>query len=508
MWFPDRLRATLWRCRVMVWVASWIVPTPERVIWRSNQQRRFWHWCHFLGETGQLTPQQRLAIARACWQIFPEAFWLRFDRDQFYAGLRSLIGSPIALLCALALATTFTLLSSGIVGSARLAFSAPVADADKVALVTLDGRGINGKFSRTRSDTLLDLASIWSRSKLADGFTPFSWGPGTLLLPSRDLPVGTARVGPGFFSTAGVKAHLGRTFTPADAQACLNCVVLSYALWEREFRADPSIVGKAVILNGSHRTVLGVLPANFRVISPGIAVWGLLDPATIFTNFQRRVGAVARLKPDATPARLQTELSDLTESAGYVHPSSQIQVVSLASQVKRNLYSTLSLLLLGIACAVLVVVLRRSSNSLGPLPTETMDRASWLAFFAMKSALLLVLSAILCWWLVHSIATVIGGSTYQATDEYSIWLFLPAAIVALSWSVSDQQRRCRACLRKLELPVEIGRLGSVLLNWSGTEMVCPQGHGVLYLPDSTANSLDQDRWSTLDDSWRDLFRAQ
>ena len=36
-------------------------------------------------------------------------------------------------------------------------------------------------------------------------------------------------------------------------------------------------------------------------------------------------------------------------------------------------------------------------------------------------------------------------------------------------------------------------------------MVCPQGHGILYLPDSPANWMDQGRWSTLDDSWQELF---
>ena len=57
-------------------------------------------------------------------------------------------------------------------------------------------------------------------------------------------------------------------------------------------------------LNGTPRTVIGVLPADFRLISPGIAVWGLIDPAMLFTNFQRRVGAVARLHGDATAAAL------------------------------------------------------------------------------------------------------------------------------------------------------------------------------------------------------------
>ncbi len=30
MWFPDRLRATLWRCRVIVWIAACLVPRAAR----------------------------------------------------------------------------------------------------------------------------------------------------------------------------------------------------------------------------------------------------------------------------------------------------------------------------------------------------------------------------------------------------------------------------------------------------------------------------------------------
>lgn len=505
MWFSDRLRATLWRCRVFVWTAAWLLPRSERTSWRAGQQRRFWHWCHFLGESGQFTPQNRLLVARACWHLFPEAFWIRYDRERFRAGLRGLAGSPVFLLASVALAATVLMMVSGIIPATRMAFSEPVVHSDRIVVITLDGSGINGKYSRTRSDTLLDLSSIWAKSNLAQGLAAYSWGPGTLLLPSRDLPIATARVGPQFFSTIGANALLGRTFLPQDTQDCLTCVVLSYPLWQRELHADPNIVGKQMVLNGTPHPVIGVLPPNFRLISSGIAVWGLIDPGTLFTNFQRRVGAVARLRDNATSSRLQSELSDLTESAGYVHPSSQLQVVTVAALARRNLSSALWFLLLAVACAVLVVVLRRSSNGFGSLPERPGPRAVWLGFFSLKSALLLCLVALISWTALHWLANLFAGSAYPLSDEYSIWLFLPLAIVALSWAVRDQQRRCRTCLRRLELPVEIGRAGSVLLNWAGTEMVCPQGHGILYLPESSANSLDQGRWSTLDNTWQSLF---
>ena len=507
MWFQDRLQATLLLGRSIAWTAGWLVPREGRAFWRSEQNRKLFHWCHFLAESGQLTSPQKLLIAQYCWRLFPIAFWLRFDRGRFQLRSRRISGSPITFLAALAMVALALVLGSGVISAARLAFSAPVPHASHVVLITLDGDGINGKFSRTRSDTLLDLASIWSKSRLATGLAPFSWAPGNLQLQRRDLPVATARVGPEFFATLDVKAAMGRTFTPNDKQNCPDCVLLSYPVWRHEFHGDPNIVGKVIDLNGTPRPVIGVLPASFRLISPGIAVWSLIDPAMLFTNFQRRTGAAARLRDDATAAGLQRNLSDLTESAGYVHPSSQLAVTTVSQQSRQNLVNTMWLVLLTIVCAVFVVVLRRASSGFGRLPEGLVGRAAWFGFLAAKSSLLLSIAALSAWCLVHWIANWTVGSTYPMVDEYSLWLFLPLAIATLSWSVGDQQRRCRTCLRRLQLPVEIGRTGSVLLNWAGTEMVCSEGHGVLYLPDSAANSLDQDRWNKLDESWESLFRS-
>jgi len=507
MWFPDRLRTTLWRCQSIVWTAGWLLPRNRRAAWRSEHYRKFWHWCLYLSESGQLTPQNRLVIAQHCWATFPHAFWIRFDRERFYSRSRILLGSPVTFLAALALTLSACVFASGIIPAARMALSSPVPHPSQVVLVTLDGSGLNGNFSRTRSDTLLDMASIWSKSKLVDGVTPYSWAPGKLFLQDRALPVATSRVGPGFFAALDVKPALGRTFGPDDVRDCPNCVLLSYAVWQHEFGSNASLVGKSISLNGSPRTVIGILPADFRLISPGVAIWSLIDPAMLFTNFQRRIGVVARLHGDATASRVQRDLSDLTESAGYVHPSSQLHVVTVAEQARRGLQTAMWFVLLATGCAAFVVILRRPADSFGRLPQGLAGRSAWLGFFLAKSLLLLGFAALASWCLVHWIAGWMAGSAYLLVDELSIWVFLPLAIAALSWSVRDQQKRCRACLRRLELPVDIGRTGSVLLNWAGTEMVCSQGHGVLYLPDSPANFLERDRWNSMDESWSSLFRA-
>jgi len=99
------------------------------------------------------------------------------------------------------------------------------------------------------------------------------------------------------------------------------------------------------------------------------------------------------------------------------------------------------------------------------------------------------------------------GSIYPMADFFALWLFLVMSVGPLSWAIHDQRKRCRVCLRRLGNPIRTGAPGYVLLNWSGTEMVCGEGHGILYLPDSHAEWLEGERWNNLDSSWADLFRS-
>jgi hypothetical protein len=74
---------------------------------------------------------------------------------------------------------------------------------------------------------------------------------------------------------------------------------------------------------------------------------------------------------------------------------------------------------------------------------------------------------------------------------------------AMIWCVADQRRRCRACLRRMILPVRVGTWGS-LFEPSTTEMLCEEGHGALALSDAETDV--RDRWTRLDESWKTLFR--
>src|SRR5271157_697318 len=503
MQFPDPLRQTLWSCQTILWLASWLVPREQRKEWRWERMRQVWHWANFLAESGQLNRGQKLELANHCWGAFPDAFWVRYGREEFLRRLERLRRAPSTCLVLTTMLVLAAVLAGGFIPAARSRLSSAISRPERVCVVSL-----NGKFRRFRSETLLDMASAWRSSKLLDAVAPYSWGPGRLAGAQRTVPILTARVAPEFFELLGVKASVGRTFLSDDAHSCGNCVVLSNEIWKLQFKSAPGIVGRQIMLDGIERIVVGVLPRNFHLVSSDIAAWTLLNPYIApYSNFVERIGAVGRMKSGATEAQIEADLTDLSENAGYVLPASLLVVTSAQEDMRRSVETYLSFLLLAVSCAVWIVYARNSGSGIGRAPAALGACCRWWLFFVAKSVLLLIATGLLASVSARWLSLHIIGYMNPMVSGLALWLFLVLAVGPLSWSIHDQQERCRSCLRRLGSPVRIGAPGHVLLNWSGTEMVCSEGHGVLYLPDSEASWLERDRWNALDDSWAELFKA-
>ena len=257
-------------------------------------------------------------------------------------------------------------------------------------------------------------------------------------------------------------------------------------------------------------TIIGVLPRDFELPASSTSVWTVLDNATPrFSNFMARVGAVARLHDGATLSQFQNGLTDRSENAGYRFVQAPMKVISLRSQARGLLWAYSAFFLLALACAGGTAwLLRSATGGIGPVSLKGWQNVRWWAFFASKSLVLTASTYLLVWVVVHGVLGWVGGTVYPMADEATFWTFLPLAIAVLTWSIADQQKRCRVCLRRLSMPVDVGRPGSVLLNFAGTEMLCEDGHGTLYVAESESNSLERDRWQTLDDSWAELFRTE
>ncbi len=70
-----------------------------------------------------------------------------------------------------------------------------------------------------------------------------------------------------FFTTLRVRAAAGRTFDTGDT----DVAVISHAAWQRRFGSDPSAVGRTIRVGSTPLTIVGVAPAGFFGVTPGIA---------------------------------------------------------------------------------------------------------------------------------------------------------------------------------------------------------------------------------------------
>jgi predicted permease len=133
-------------------------------------------------------------------------------------------------------------------------------------------------------------------------------------------------VTPGFFSTLRVAPLHGRL--PREDELVRGgpdrVLVLTEPFWRRRFGADPSVVGRALTINGSPFQVIGVVPATFNYPSAAADVYASFS---IFTDdqiprlrFVRLLGVVARARDGASQAEVSTELRTIATRLAARYP--------------------------------------------------------------------------------------------------------------------------------------------------------------------------------------------
>ena len=113
-----------------------------------------------------------------------------------------------------------------------------------------------------------------------------------------------------FFRMLGVNPMIGRGFTAGDmARGC--SVVLSHGFWTNALGGNPKLIGQTITLDRRPCTVFGVMPAGFSFYPTATELWTLLTPTFQPPPTDIPMLTFARLKPGATLAQAQTELTAL-----------------------------------------------------------------------------------------------------------------------------------------------------------------------------------------------------
>lgn len=120
----------------------------------------------------------------------------------------------------------------------------------------------------------------------------------------------------------GVQPMLGRWFTPEeDSPGRPLLVVLSHALWQEEFGADPGVLGQPLNVNGEPGTVVGVMAPRFA-FPVAKQLWTNLRaaPGDPRLRLVDRVEMVGKLKPGVTRNQARAELDMLAAGLAIMWP--------------------------------------------------------------------------------------------------------------------------------------------------------------------------------------------
>ena len=213
-----------------------------------------------------------------------------------------------------------------------------------------------------------ELGDLRTRATLFDGFGAIWANSAALTGDGEPQRLRVGFVTTDFFTVLGAGAALGRTFAAEDeAKGAPPAILLSAALWRRRFGGDPGVVGRRVVVNGRPTTVIGVMPASFRLLLPTDS--SVPDDLEAFLPFRRGLTesergqqylrVVGRLKAGVTLAQGRREIDGIAaqisrEFPEYGSAGRRYDTVSLHADGVREIRPTLLALFAGVGILLLI----------------------------------------------------------------------------------------------------------------------------------------------------------
>ena len=129
-----------------------------------------------------------------------------------------------------------------------------------------------------------------------------------------------------YFDVLGVRPILGRNFLPNEEEGA-DVALITENFWRKRLGSDPNVVGRAITLDGTAHTIVGVLPKlPVTWTGPNVEVWTtkpFFVPGFTYERIMRGTGflrVVGRLKPGVTVQQLRAALPSLDQSYHVQYP--------------------------------------------------------------------------------------------------------------------------------------------------------------------------------------------
>jgi putative ABC transport system permease protein len=220
-----------------------------------------------------------------------------------------------------------------------------------------------------------------------------------------------AHVTPGTFEFFGMPALYGRVMQPADYQPGAPPVfVMRHKAWMERFNSDPGVLNKTFVLNGTARTLVGIMPPRFGwydadVFIPETPVSGA---STGFAGLPARWFLVGRLKPGVSKAQAAADATVIANHLAKISPQDypahfQVLVKSVGDTVVGRLEPTLYTVLAAVGLLLLIGCGNVANLMLARATSREKEFALRAALGAGRARLIRLL-------LVESLVLAIGGA--------------------------------------------------------------------------------------------------
>ena len=406
-------------------------------------------------------------------------------------GLRVLRHSPTFTLVAIGTLALGIGAAVGIftVVNAILLRPLPIRDTERVAMIVTQV---------TRTRTPAPGIGSWTKYELLRRQTTAFSEVGAYVRRDLTIDLGDgptrirgARATASLFHVLGITPVKGRNFNPEeDAEGAVPVVLITEGLWRDRLNGDPDIVGKAIRIEGQSASIIGVLPADFRLQftdrEPQVYLSCVFTP-DVMTSTEIRSGAgfltyIGRFKDGVTLEQARADVASIDalygkENPGFVDATAiGLSVVPFVEDLVGSVRPTLGILmgavlfLLLIACGnVAHLLLTRASARSREVAVRLALGASYAQLmrqFLTEASLLGVGGCVLGIVVAHVAVSVLAGRgpgniprLADATPDLTVLVFavsvsavtavffgLLPAMRARSFAVGESLKTARSAL--------------------------------------------------------------